>query len=276
MRYQPQLAVLVIAFLTIGEWESRARWRALTVPEERRWLGHSALYLAGLVLMWSLLRVSAVATASLVAESPFGLLNSSWLPEPLAWILAVALLDLARYGMHFAHHRVPVLWRLHRVHHSDPDIDLSTGLRAHPIDTVIVQAGYLAAVAVLAPPWGAVVLAECLFCFQTFFTHANARLPEGIEARLRRVLVTPDLHRIHHSEREAEQNGNFGDLLPWWDRLFGTYIAAPAGGQSALVPGLRGFQSSRSLSLRFMLGLPFEPRGDPSQPADGEVQREQA
>ncbi|MEO8500745.1 MAG: exosortase E/protease, VPEID-CTERM system [Vicinamibacteria bacterium] len=273
MRLEPQLGVLVVTFLAVGEWESRLQWRSLSVREERRWLGHSVLYLAGLGLSWGLLRVSGVAMASLVWESPFGLLNSRALPAPLAWVLAIVLLDLARYCIHFAHHHVSALWRLHTVHHSDPELDLSTGLRTHPLDSVIVQAAYLGVVAVLAPPLGAVVLAECLSCFQVFFTHANARLPESLETPLRRFFVTPDMHRIHHSELEAEQQGNFGDLFSWWDRLFGTYIAASEGGPSGLVPGLRGLQSGRSLDLKFMLSLPFVPTSDRPQSGPSPILR---
>lgn len=275
MSLHPYWIVLAITFLVIGEWETRARWRPLSVREKRRWLGHSALTGLGLALTWAVARVIPVAVAAQVARSPYGLLNRPWLPEPLAWILALLLLDLARYAMHYAHHRIPVLWRLHKVHHSDPDVDLSTGLRTHPLDSLILLAGHLTAIALLAPPAGAVVLVECLFAFQTLFTHANARLPEWIETRLRRFVVTPDMHRIHHSSREEEQAGNFGDVLPWWDRLFRTYIAAPEGDAAALVPGLRGLRTGDDrLSLRFMLSLPFRSEGDFSETRDRQVQVE--
>ena len=269
MTFHPYWIVLAISFLLVGEWESRARWRSLSVREERRWIGHAVLTVLAIALTWALARVIPVAIAAAVAGSPFGVLNRPWVPEPLAWILAVLLLDLTRYAMHYAHHHIPVLWRLHKLHHSDPDVDLSTGLRGHPLDSLILLAGHLAAVALLAPPVGAVVLVECFFAFQSIFTHANARLPEGLETRLRRVIVTPDMHRIHHSSREQEQAGNFGDLWPWWDRLFKTYIAAPEGGEPALVLGLRGLRPGDDPhSLRFMLGLPFRSEGDSSEARD--------
>jgi len=275
MSFHPYWIVFAISFLVIGEWETRSRWRALSVREERRWLGHSALAVLAIALTWGLARVIPVAVAAAAAGSPFGLLNRPWLPEPLAWILALLLLDLARYAMHYAHHRIPMLWRLHKVHHSDPDVDLSTGLRAHPLDSLVIQGGHWAAVALLAPPAGAVVLAECLFAFQSCFTHANARLPELIERRLRRVVVTPDLHRIHHSSREEEQAGNFGDVLPWWDKLFRTYIAAPEGGAAALVPGLRGLRTGDDHhTLWFMLSLPFRSEGDSLETRDPLIQLE--
>ena len=269
MAFHPYWIVFAISFLVIGEWETRSRWRSLSVREGRRWLGHSVLTVLAIALTWALARVIPVAVATAAAGSPFGLLNRPWLPEPLAWILAVLLLDMARYGMHYAHHRIPVLWRLHKLHHSDPDVDLSTGLRAHPLDSLVIQSGNWAVVALLAPPAGAVVLAECLFAFQSCFTHANARLPEWLETRLRRVIVTPDMHRIHHSSREQEQAGNFGDVLPWWDRLFNTYIAAPEGGAATLVLGLRGLRSGDDPhNLRFMLGLPFRSEGGSRETRD--------
>lgn len=257
MSFHPYWVVFVLSFLAIGEWESRARRRPLATREERRWVAHSALAFAGFLLIWVLAPVSAVAVAIGAADSPWGLLNQSWIPGPVAWLLAIALLDLSRYAVHYAHHRIPLLWRFHRVHHSDPDLDLSTGLRAHPFESFLNQGTHLLVVACLAPPVGAVVLAECLICFQSLFSHANARLPERVESLLQRFFVTPDVHRIHHSDRANEQDRNFGDLFPWWDRLLGTYLPVPAAGQGGLVPGLRGFQTQRSLGLWFMLRLPF-------------------
>jgi sterol desaturase/sphingolipid hydroxylase (fatty acid hydroxylase superfamily) len=253
----PSWIVLAASFLAIGEWESLARRRVLTAPEERRWLGHLVLFVTGFVIVWLLLPVTSVALAVLSSENRFGLLNRPGLGRPVAWILTVVLLDLSRYAWHYAHHRIPFLWRLHRVHHSDRDLDLSTGFRAHPLESLVQQSGHLAAIALLAPPAGAVVLTECLFCFQSFFAHANAALPPRLETVLRRFFVTPDMHRIHHSEQGAEMDRNFGDLFPWWDHLFRTYLHAPAAGQAALVPGLRGLQDGRNAGLWFMLSLPF-------------------
>jgi len=203
------------------------------------------------------MRAAPVSVAALSAERRSGLLNRPWLSEPVVWLLTLVLLDLSRFAMHYAHHRIPLLWRVHRVHHSDPDLDLTTGLRGHPLEMLTHQLGELAVVALLAPPLGAVVLTECLFCFQSFFAHANAELPPHFEAFLRFFLVTPDMHRIHHSEQGTEMDRNFGNLFPWWDRLFRTYLSTPLAGHAALVPGLRGLQTSRSLGLWFMLSLPF-------------------
>ncbi len=158
--------------------------------------------------------------------------------------------------------RCPLLWRVHQVHHSDPDLDASTGARFHPIEMIATQGAYLAAIALCAPPVGAVVLMELLFVFQSFLSHANASLPRPLESLLRPLWITPDVHRIHHSDQALEQRRNFGDLFPWWDRLFRTYLASPASGIANLRPGLEGFQNDRSLGLGFMLKLPFL-RGNP-------------
>jgi sterol desaturase/sphingolipid hydroxylase (fatty acid hydroxylase superfamily) len=152
---------------------------------------------------------------------------------------------------------VPFLWRVHHVHHSDPDFDLSTGARAHPIEVALTQGANLAAVAILAAPVAAVLAAELFSCAQSFFSHANASLPAWVEEPLRWVFVTPDMHRIHHSEEVGEQGKNLGDIFPWWDRLFRTYQQTPDAGQDRMVVGLKGFQNEGSLNLSFMLLHPF-------------------
>ena len=162
-----------------------------------------------------------------------------------------------KYTMHWAHHAVPFLWRVHRVHHSDPDFDVSTATRVHPIEVVLSQGAYFAVIAIFAPPVAAVLVAELVSCFQSFFGHANASLPGWVEKPLRALFYTPDLHRIHHSEEIGEQSRNFGDIFPWWDRLFRTYLAAPAAGQERIVVGVKGYQDQDSLGVAFMLAQPF-------------------
>jgi sterol desaturase/sphingolipid hydroxylase (fatty acid hydroxylase superfamily) len=253
--------VFVGAFLAVATWESYSPVRTLSVREGRRWGGHALVAALGFVLTTALYRVSPAVMAVLVTGNRFGLLNRGWLPVAVRWVLAVLVLDLVRYVVHVAHHTIPVLWRVHQVHHSDPDLDASTGARFHPIEMVVTQGAYLAAIAFCAPPVGAVVLVELLFTLQSFLSHANASLPRPIETFLCPLWITPDLHRIHHSDQPLEQRRNFGDLFPWWDRLFRTYAAAPAGGTGGLRPGLEGFQNDRSLDVSFMLKLPFR-RGD--------------
>ena len=252
------------AFFAVAVWESRRPARPLSVREERRWSRHALVLAIGFALTFVVYRVSPVMVALAAQDSGLGVLNRAWLPGILRWTLAIVLLDLVRYGVHRAHHSVPLLWRVHQVHHSDPDLDASTGARFHPIEMIVTQGAYLAAIALSAPPLGAVVVAELLFAWQTLFSHANASLPRWIERPLLVVWVTPNMHRIHHSDQVRNQNANFGDLFPWWDRLFATYVAEPAAGVASLRPGLTEFQNDRSVDLGFVLGLPFRRRPAPS------------
>jgi sterol desaturase/sphingolipid hydroxylase (fatty acid hydroxylase superfamily) len=167
------------------------------------------------------------------------------------------LLDLLRYGQHYVYHAVPVLWRIHQVHHADPDYDWSTSLRFHPGEVLLTQGIYLAVIAVLAPPAMAVLCLEFADVVENIFVHANVAVPGWIDNRLRRWLVTPDMHRIHHSDEFSEQNSNFGVVFPWWDRLFRTYRQEPAGGHVNMRVGLHEVDVRQGVSLIGMLALPF-------------------
>lgn len=184
-----------------------------------------------------------------VTGSKFGLLNKSWLPFAVRCVIAILALDLVRYSTHRLSHSVGALWRFHQVHHSDPDFDISTELRVHPVEVVLTQGAYLLAVALLAPPVVAVLIAELASILQSFFAHANASLPGWVEKPLRAVFVTPDMHRIHHSEEVTEQYRNLSDIFAWWDRLFGTYMEKPVAGDDQIVTGLKGFRTSVALGL---------------------------
>lgn len=265
--------VVVAAFLGVAIWESYRPRRELCVSTGRRWGNHGLLLVICTVISVGIYRASPVLIAASVADSRFGLLNKPWLPFALRCILSVLLLDLVRYALHRACHSLGLLWRLHQVHHSDPDFDVSTTFRIHPIELLFTQFGYFLAIAILAPPAIAVLIAELLSTFMGFFGHANARLPDWIEKPVRMFFVTPDMHRIHHSEEMQEQNRNLGDIFPWWDRLFGTYVFAPAAGQAQMITGLKGFQTPRSLSLAFMVQLPFLKERPENSPADATLVR---
>ena len=189
----------------------------------------------------------------------------------LAAVVAILALDLVRYSTHRLSHSVGALWRFHQVHHSDPDFDISTALRVHPIEVVLTQGAYLLTVAVLAPPVVAVLIAELGSILQSFFSHANASLPRWVEKPLRAVFVTPDMHRIHHSEEVAEQYKNLSDIFPWWDHLFGTYVEKPAAGDDKIVTGRKGFQNERSLGIGFMLAQPFRKDSEQTTPAEASI-----
>jgi sterol desaturase/sphingolipid hydroxylase (fatty acid hydroxylase superfamily) len=182
----------------------------------------------------------------------------------------ILLLDLLNYAAHRTFHSVSFLWRVHEVHHSDPDYDVSTAARFHPIEVVGVQGAHLAVIALLAPPALAVFIAGLLTEVLNLFVHANASLPGWVERWLRIVFITPDLHRIHHSEDIGEQQRNLGQTFAFWDRLFGTFQQdEPRAGE--ITTGLKGFQNAESFGLGFMLMGPFQSRPQPQpDPVSGD------
>jgi len=259
--------MFLASFIVVAIWESLRPKRNLSSGVTRRWSRHGIILLAATIVSIALYRASPVIVAVAMVNSRFGLLNKPWLPSPVRFIFAILLLDLVRYAVHRSFHAVPFLWRVHHVHHSDPDLDLSTGARAHPVETILTQGANLAAVAILAAPPAAVLAVELFSCAQSFFSHANASLPGWLEKPLRWMFVTPDMHRVHHSEEVREQSRNLGDIFPWWDHVFRTYLEVPAAGQDRMLVGLKGFQNDESLNLAFMLLHPFrlQPREVTSQ-----------
>jgi len=257
--------MFVASFIVVATWESLRPKRDLSSSPGRRWSRHGILLIIATIVSVGLYRASPIIVAVAMAGSRFGLLNKPWLPFSMRLIFAVLVLDLVRYVVHWSYHAAHFLWRVHQVHHSDPDFDLSTGARAHPIEVSLTQGANLAAIAILAAPPAAVLAVELFSCAQSFFSHANASLPGWVEKPLRWMFVTPDMHRIHHSEEVCEQSMNLGDIFPWWDHIFRTYLKAPAAGER-LVVGLKGFQNDRSLGVPLMLLQPFrlQPRDAPS------------
>jgi sterol desaturase/sphingolipid hydroxylase (fatty acid hydroxylase superfamily) len=208
-----------------------------------------------------------VGLALLGEARGWGLLNTLALPDWLSLALAVLLLDLVIYLQHVMFHAVPALWRLHRMHHADLDLDVTTGARFHPIEILLSMGLKLAAVAALGAPALAVLVFEVLLNATAMFNHANLKIPVALDRVLRWVIVTPDMHRVHHSVVPRETNSNFGFNLPWWDRLLGTYRAQPAAGHEAMTIGLEAFRAPRDLRLDRMLVQPF--RGETGrQPID--------
>jgi len=253
--------LFVAAFLAAAAWESFRPQRHLDVPAERRWTKHGLLFIVSTAVSGIMLRVSPVVMAQMVEGSRFGILNQPWLPYALRFIAGILLLDLVNYGTHWTFHHVAWLWRVHQVHHSDPEYDVSTGARFHPLELLLTKGAYLGMVAALAPPVAAVIVAELLTVAVNFFVHANASLPAWAEKITRAVLVTPDLHRIHHSVEISEQQSNYGQTFPWWDRLFGTYTPQYAAAPGSFATGLRDAGEGDNLDLGAMLTEPF--RNDP-------------
>jgi sterol desaturase/sphingolipid hydroxylase (fatty acid hydroxylase superfamily) len=249
-------SVFVVAFLGVAVWESIRPRAALREPAERRWGRHALLLGASLAFSIVLLPASPLLLAASVSTSPYGILNRAWLPFALRWIVAVLLLDFTRYAIHRAMHSFSWLWRLHQIHHSDRDFDASTGVRSHPFEGILVRGATLVAIALFAPPVSAVLVTELVSVFESFFTHANARLPLSLQRPLGWFFFTPNAHVIHHSIDLHLQNSNFGDILPWWDRLFGTY-QAPLAESELIVIGLAESQHGPHPGALALLLQPF-------------------
>jgi sterol desaturase/sphingolipid hydroxylase (fatty acid hydroxylase superfamily) len=242
-------------FTFVALWELWVPRRRRTVPKTTRWANNLALIFLNPLVVRFMFPVLAVGMAAKTMEENWGLLNNYDMPFWLAAVFGIMALDFIIYLQHVMFHAVPLLWRLHMVHHADLDFDVTTGLRFHPIEIVVSMGIKLAVVVVLGPPVLAVLIFEVLLNATAMFNHSNIRLPIPIDKLLRLFVVTPDMHRVHHSIFPQETNTNFGFSLPWWDRLFGTYRAQPAKGHEEMTIGLHQFRAP--LSLPRLLLLPF-------------------
>ncbi|MEX2455443.1 MAG: sterol desaturase family protein [Rhodospirillaceae bacterium] len=238
-------------------WEVAAPRRRREIPRLIRWTSNFGVVALDTVLVRLAFPMVAVGMAILAAERGWGFFNVFEVPFWLAFVLSVLALDLVIYLQHVMFHAVPALWRLHRMHHADLEFDVSTGLRFHPIEILLSMGIKLAAVTVLGPPAFAVLVFEVLLNATSMFNHANIRIPERIDRILRLFVVTPDMHRVHHSIHPHETNSNFGFNLPWWDRLLGTYRPQPQEGHEAMTIGIEQFRTPRDLWLDRMLIQPL-------------------
>lgn len=259
-----RLSFFLGVFVLVGTWEVLAPRRALTVSKSLRWASNLGLVVLNTVLVRLLFPVVAVGIAAFCAANGWGVLNHFHVPFWLAVPLAVMAMDFVIWLQHVMVHAVPALWRLHRVHHADLDYDLTTGSRFHPAEIVLSMLIKFATITVLGPPVVAVVIFEVLLNAAAMFNHGNIRLPAGLDRVLRWVIVTPDMHRVHHSVEIDETNSNFGFNLPWWDRLFGTYRGQPRAGQVGMTIGIHGHTDPREVArLDGMLLMPF--RGEKAE-----------
>jgi sterol desaturase/sphingolipid hydroxylase (fatty acid hydroxylase superfamily) len=238
-------------------WELWAPRRHQVIGRLRRWPSNLGIVVLNTLLVRLAFPSAAVGLALLAESRGWGLLPALGAPPWLAIATAVVLLDLAIYLQHVLFHAVPVLWRLHRMHHADLEFDVTTGARFHPIEILLSMAIKLGVVAALGAPAAAVLIFEVLLNATSMFNHGNVRLPAGLDRMLRWLVVTPDMHRVHHSILPRETNSNFGFNLPWWDRLFGTYRAQPQAGHQAMTIGIEQFRDPRELRLDRMLWQPF-------------------
>ena len=253
-----RLGFFLGVFALVALWELAAPRRAFTVSKTLRWASNLGLVALNTVLLRLVFPLAAVGIAAFAAANGWGLLNHFQVPFWLAVPVAVIAMDLVIWMQHVMVHAVPVLWRLHRVHHADLDYDVTTGARFHPIEIGLSMLIKFATITVLGPPVLAVVIFEVLLNATAMFNHGNIRLPAALDRVLRWVVVTPDMHRVHHSIEDDETNSNFGFNLPWWDRLFGTYRAQPRAGHEGMTIGIRGHNDPREVAwLDGMLLLPF-------------------
>ncbi len=277
-----RIGFFLAIFLAVALAERGAPRRRRTVSAAARWRVNLAITLLGALAARFLSPILPVGLALLAASRGWGMLNQLALPFWPSLVIGVLLLDLLIYLQHFLFHLLPLFWRLHGMHHTDLDIDVTTGLRFHPLEIYLSTLIKLAAVALLGVSAPAVIAFEVLLNGTSLFNHGNIRLGEGFDRVLRLLVVTPDMHRVHHSVIVRETNSNFGFNFPWWDRLFGTYRPQPDRGHDGMTIGLARFRDAGVLTLRYLLLLPFRrggmtagggvaggPRAGAGSPAEG-------
>jgi sterol desaturase/sphingolipid hydroxylase (fatty acid hydroxylase superfamily) len=270
MEFEPiiRLSAFLGGFLIFSVWEAARQRRPRRLPRRRRWPGNLGITFINTLLIRLIFSGAIVGTAVLLAERGHGLLPLLGLPYWSKVVVTVLLFDLTIYVQHLLFHTLPALRAIHRMHHADPELDLTSGLRFHPFEMLFSSLIKLALVYLLgAAPLG-VLIFEVVLNFTAMFNHANLYIPPEIDRYLRLLVVTPDMHRVHHSVIRVERNSNYGFNLPWWDRIFRTYHAAPRAGQLGVILGIKGFSGTRAISLLSMLAHPF------LRPADRESPQE--
>lgn len=260
LAHEPQLRLAAFLGALIGMviWETAAPCRRREIPRVIRWTNNLALVVIDTAILRLTFPILAVGVASRAQVEGWGLFNTLGVPEWLAVVGAMLLLDLAIYLQHVLFHAVPGLWRLHRMHHADLDFDTTTGLRFHPVEIVLSMAFKLIVVGAIGAPPVAVLLFEIVLNATALFNHGNVSLPAGVDRVVRLVMVTPDMHRVHHSSDPVETNSNYGFNLPWWDMIFRTYRPEPKLGQQGMQIGIEQFRTPRDLWLDRMLIQPLQ------------------
>jgi sterol desaturase/sphingolipid hydroxylase (fatty acid hydroxylase superfamily) len=252
-----RLGVSVGVFALLAAWELIGPRRRQPAGRAARWPGNLGIVVLDTILVRLVFPVTGVGLALLAEARGWGLFNLAALPNWIAVAASVVLLDLAIYLQHVLFHAVPALWRLHRMHHADLAFDVTTGLRFHPVEILLSMLIKLTVIAALGAPALSVLIFEVLLNATSMFSHGNIRIPDRFDRVLRWLVVTPDMHRVHHSILPRETNSNFGFNLPWWDRLFGTYRPKPSAGHEAMTIGIEQFRDWRELRLDRMLLQPF-------------------
>ncbi len=252
-----RLGVFFALLLAIALWETVGPRRQWQLSRRSRWANHMALSVVNTLVVRLLIPITVAAFALTLERQGVGLLNWLNLPVWLAIVVGVLLLDLAIYTQHYFFHKIDFFWRFHRMHHTDLDFDVTTGVRFHPIEIVISMIIKFGVVVIVGPAAIAVVLFEILLNATSMFNHGNVRIPQSIDRVLRAVLVTPDMHRVHHSVVRNETDSNFGFNLSCWDRIFGTYRAQPEAGHLSMTIGLPIFRDGIENRLDRLISQPF-------------------
>ena len=252
-----RLSCFVGGFALLAGAEALWPRRQRAVSRLRRWPSNLGVSALNQIFLRLLLPATAIALAVLLEERHWGLFALFALAPWLEILLAVLILDLAIYWQHRLYHAVPLLWRLHRMHHADTEFDVTTGIRFHPLSVLLSGFIKLGVVLAIGPAPMAVLIFEVLLNLTSLFNHSNLGLPESADRWVRRFVVTPDMHRVHHSSDPRETNRNFGFNFPWWDRLFRSYRAQPALGHQGMEVGLEAFRQSGEMRLDAMLSQPF-------------------
>jgi sterol desaturase/sphingolipid hydroxylase (fatty acid hydroxylase superfamily) len=246
------------SLILMALWETLSPCRRLSVSKSMRWFSNLGLAVLNTVILRAIFPFAAVGIAKIATEQSWGLFNVVSLPYWQTVVLSIAGLDLIIYLQHVMFHALPSLWRLHKVHHADRDFDVTTGLRFHPIEILLSMGIKIAAIVLLGAPVTAVLIFEILLNATALFNHGNVSLPPQLDRFLRWFVVTPDMHRVHHSVIPRETNSNFGFNLPWWDYLLGTYRSHASLSHQDMTIGLSEYQTTFKIEqLHWMLIMPF-------------------
>ncbi|PIX23274.1 MAG: fatty acid hydroxylase [Deltaproteobacteria bacterium CG_4_8_14_3_um_filter_45_9] len=245
--------ILVVMFL----WELIAPRRPLTTSKLTRWFSNLGLVLIESIVVRLVFPTALAGITLLVQQRGWGLFNQSELPYLLKIIFSVLILDFVIYLQHIMFHSVPLFWRLHMVHHTDMDIDVTTGVRFHPVEIILSLGIKMIVVILIGAPLAAALIFEIILNGTSMFNHGNVRYSQNIDSILRLLVVTPEMHRVHHSTIRWETNSNLGFNFPWWDRLFGTYRGQPAKGHLEMTIGLEPYKEPKKLTLPWLIVLPF-------------------
>lgn len=267
-----RMSVFAGVFTVMAILETLFPRKTRTQGRLHRWTTNWILVVANTAALRVILPVLAVEMALISAANGWGLLNLTSLPVWMEIMLAVLALDCLVYAQHVATHKIPILWRLHKVHHADRDIDVTTGARFHPVEIVLSMVFKLGCVLALGPSAAAVILFEVILNASAMFNHSNVKLPIWADRVLRVFIVTPDVHRVHHSVVHTETDSNYGFFLTLWDRLFGTYTAQPSAGHDGMTIGLSEYQSGKPAQLLWSLFVPFQMKPTNAAPRDEDLE----